>query len=525
MLDDLKVADEEELLILEEEFREWTMKEAETLLHLDEIRAAKQRVRRLVAEKKNRYAPIFTLPDELLVAIVQVAQESPDAGELVEVTVSHVSQRFRWAVLGASALWSSIELRWGAESDEERFAVYIARSRTCTLAVKLSYGAYHGKEDRIYEEVRSELATVAQHIARIRHLVLHYGGLGLSRRDTLIHFEWLYAPCLEYLELSNASEMGAEWEPSVSILCAGAPRLTTVKLNNVFLTLTFGLANPWVSRLTRLDFRGMASRQGINPELLTHCPQLMDVTLDNTTFFFDLESIPIPISMPSLQSFRALCLDDQSHTALIGILSHIIAPALEVLQFSGRDIDISQIMSFFNLLSPAQFPILKSLTFANSSVNEEECTCPRRDWGDLRPETLRRFSALESLTMVNICHVNSLLEYVLTMWTDAAGVHSSLPSLHTLTLRYKDSDCFGIAGWPKLPSASASLEPNDAALDELRVLLAPLRELRPLHLRLPRSRFFTERDWNPADPNFEIFDVDPLLRSLGYTEAHEDGEA
>lgn len=112
MLDDLR-ADEEQLLLIEEELRELTMKEADILLQLTEVRAAQQRARRLVAETKNRHAPIPTPPDESPVSIVQEVQEaqqstdgegrgdSTENGMRFEIVASHISQRFRWAVIGA----------------------------------------------------------------------------------------------------------------------------------------------------------------------------------------------------------------------------------------------------------------------------------------------------------------------------------------------------------------------------------------------------------------------------------------
>ncbi|KAJ7253042.1 hypothetical protein B0H12DRAFT_1233752 [Mycena haematopus] len=528
MPEDLKAADEEQLLLLEEEFRELTMKEGEAVRQLYEIRTAKQRVRRLVAEKKNRYAPIFTLPNELLVSIVQAAQQSTDSDSssaLVEVVVSHVSQGFRWAVISAASLWSSIDLRWGVESDEERLAVYLARSRSCLLSVQLEYHIYHGEEEREYDEVRNELATVAQHISRIRRLVMHYEGEGLASRDTVMHFESLHAPCLEYLDIcSHASDLGSAWGERLSIFSGGTPRLSTLKLNNVYPT-TLNVANPspWLSMLTHLDFRGQLIRRGLDPTLLAS-PQLIDLTLDSSTFFFVAPN-PIPISMPSLRCLRALCLDlisyRRSHPALIGILTDINAPALEVLEFSGVHISGSKIASFLTRLPISKFPALKSLTFANSNVGQVCYDCTSEH---IEVDTLRFFSTLESLTIVNICGMEELLlPGLLAVFTDADGIrHRALPSLRKLTLRYKDAHDFGIAGWPKLSSSSMYLDNRalEDPLEDLRTLLAPLRELYPLHLRLPRSRFFTERDWDPQDADFEIFDVEPLLRSLGYSDSH-----
>ncbi|KAJ7856601.1 hypothetical protein B0H13DRAFT_1176328 [Mycena leptocephala] len=518
MLEDLK-ATEKQILVLEEQFRELTMKEAEIFEQLTEVRAAKLRARRLVAEKRNRYAPIFTLPDELLVSIVEAAQ-TDSVGALIEVIVSQISQRFRWAVLGASSLWSSIELRWGVKSDEERFAAYLERSRYMSVSVKLRYDSYHGKEGCEYEEVPDGLAMVADHISRIRRLVLHCGGMGLELDDAVIHFNHLYAPCLEYVDIcSHPSELNDLEDPYLSIFNGGAPRLTALKLKNVYPIVLSG--NPWMALLTSLDLRGI-QKQGIYPPtLLASCPQLIDLTLDETTFFTLASDPPADgsISMPSLRALRGFGLE--SRRLFAGVVAYIHAPALETLEFSW--VHGSQISSFFNHLTPSKFPALKSLTFANSSSGCTECQyypLPR-----IQPQALRRFSGLASLTIINVCHLNPLLGDLLATSKDAyGGTFCALSALHTLTLRYKDADNFGIASWPRLESASLDPADDPDPLDVLRNLIASLREIRPVHLQLPRSRFFTERDWNRDDPDFEIFDVQPLLRSMGHTEEDEGSE-
>ncbi|KAJ6463893.1 hypothetical protein C8R45DRAFT_1024521 [Mycena sanguinolenta] len=513
MLEDPQAADEKHILrLLEEEFRELTVKEAEVLRQLNEIRAGKQRVQRLVAEKTNSYTPILTLPDELLVSIVQETQQSNDPGARVEVIMSHVSQRFRWAVIGAASLWRSLDLRWGVDSDEERLAAYLTRSRPYLLSIQLNYDDYHGREGKEYSQIRNQLATVARHISRIRRLVLRCDGLGLPRRDAVIHFENLHAPFLEYLDIrSFASELDSEWEPPMSIFNGGAPRLSTVKMDNI---VAVEDSHPWLSALSRLDFRGIATRGGINPNLLANCRHLTELTLDYSTFSLILGTGPPLILMPALRCLRALGLDDQSRFALIGILTDIHAPALETLQFSGAHINSAQIASFFNFeMLPSKLPTLNSLTFANSNVDQVCYDCvPER----IPIDILKRFTALESLTVVNICDTNVLMADLLAVFTDADGARSSaLPSLRTVTLRYKDIIEFGNAGWPNLSPSLGSMHPYDP-LQDLRRSIAALRQIRPIHLRLPRSRFFTERDWDLEDANFELFDSDLLMQSLGY---------
>ncbi|KAJ6588330.1 hypothetical protein B0H19DRAFT_1366968 [Mycena capillaripes] len=523
MIEELRAADEEQIPALEDEFRELTMKEAEIVEQLTEVRTAKQRLRRLVAEKKNLYAPIFTLPDELLVGVVEAAQKSADPGSVpIEVVASQVSQRFRWAVFGASSLWSALELRWGAKSDEERFAAYLERSRTCTLSVNLKYNSYHGQDECSYEEVFDLLGTIARHISRIRRLVLHCGGMGLNLLDAVYPFERLHAPCLEYLDIYwHPSELD-DWQDAetyLSIFNGGAPSLTTLKLYDVYPTASYG-RNPWLSSLTSLDVRCTFS--SVDTCILASCPQLVEVTFDASAYF-TLEP-PVQIySMPALRSFSALCLGSERPDALItGLIDSIYAPELEILQFSGVH-GGSQLSAFFNSILPSKFPALKSLTFANTDV---PCTqCPHVP-EHIQATALCRFQALASLTIINVCHLTPLLEDLLAPTEAVDGRPScALPALHSLTLRFKDTNEFGISNWPQVQPGPFDPADDHDPLGILGSLVISFRRIRSMHLRLPRSQFFTERDWHRADPDFEIFDPEPLLRSLGHTEDDEVSES
>ncbi|KAJ7028690.1 hypothetical protein C8F04DRAFT_1237361 [Mycena alexandri] len=521
MLEDMKPADPEQLLALEAEFRDLALKESDIVAQLNGVIAEKQRVRRLIAATKNPYARIYSLPDELLVFIVETAQNlqwTDPASALIEVTASHISQRFRYAILGASSLWSSIELRWGMGSDEDRFAAYLLRSRNSTLSVRLRYDTYDGEYECLYEDVRNELGVLAKHISRIRCLFLHCGEIGLTLQDAVEPLHDLHAPCLEHLEISFDAMMDFPNDPFVSLFNGGAPRLRTLKLKNTVVGSTSD-TNSWLPFVTTIKLVGMDhTGDGIWSRVLGGCPHLVDVTLDASTFH-DLGLIDI--SMPALRSFTALRLNP-NHTVLAGLLVCVLAciraPALESLQLSG--VHGEQISYFFNNISHSHFPALKSLTFAASSGQRcTKCALPEH----IPPKSFDSFSALTSLTIINMCHMDKLVGDLLQTSKNADGstVHN-LPALQTLTLRYKDVDNFGIDSWPKLPCSPylgvwLSEEPGTDPMGVLRQGLAARRETHPIQLlRLPRSRFFTEQCWSPDVAPLEIFDVQPLLQSLGY---------
>ncbi|KAJ7721019.1 hypothetical protein B0H16DRAFT_1603519 [Mycena metata] len=529
MLEDMKPADTEQLLALEAEFADLALKESDIVAQLNDVRVEKQRVRRLIAATKNPYALIYSLPDELLVSIVETAQNlqwTDPASALIEVTASHISQRFRYAILDASSLWTTIELRWGLRSDEGRFAAYLLRSRNRTLSVRLAYDMYHGENECAYEDVRNELGVVAAHISRIRRLVLQCSDVGLALQDAVPPFYDLHAPYLEHLEISSdVSTIDPLSDPFVSLFKGGAPRLRTLKLKNVAVPIPD--TDSWLRFVTTIQLVDM---DYIGPyiwgRVLAGCPHLVDVTLDASTFYaFDLIDLTEYISMPSLRSLTVLCIESPHFPTLFSddcVLAHIRAPTLECLRFSG--VHGEQIGHFFTHVPHSHFPVLKSLTFAAPSGRRcTKCDLPNH----IPPKSFESFSALTSLTIINMCHMDKLVGDLLQTSKDADGgtVHN-LPALQTLTLRYQDADNFGIGSWPKLPcnpylSDWLPEESDTDPLDVLRQGLAARRETHPIHLRLPRSRFFTEYGWSPDIAPLEIFDVQPLLLSLGYPEVDD----
>ncbi|KAJ6613594.1 hypothetical protein B0H10DRAFT_2047896 [Mycena sp. CBHHK59/15] len=514
MMEEFKAADEEQVLVLEEEFRELALKEGELLEQLTEVRDAKQRVRRLVAEKKNRYASIYTLPDELLVCIVEAGQLHLSNSALTpEVLASHISQRFRWVVLGAPPLWTAIELCWGVTSNAERFAAYLQRSQACALSVTLKYDTYEGTAECDYDEIPNELPTIALYISRIRWLVIQCGGGGLSFEDVRTHLSDLHAPYLEHINICSIVSVFQPEEDQYALLFnQGAPRLTTLKLSNVRPISH----SPWIHSLTSVDLRNLESplEAFLLNKILTGCPHLTNITLDESTYFFIGTPFDNHVPMLSLRSLTAICLNSDNADALLkGVIALIHAPALENLQFSG--VHGTQISTFFNRLSRSKFPALQSLTFVNSSIRCKLChILPAR----IQPSALRHFAALTSLTIVNMCYTNQLLEDLLATSLQADGSSGGLSLLHTLTLGYKDADDFGIASWPRLGSGVTHM-PVDThdPLRALRTIITSRQKTLPICLRLPRSRFFTGRDWDHSDAPLEIFNVHALLQALGHS--------
>ncbi|KAJ7835367.1 hypothetical protein B0H14DRAFT_1136496 [Mycena olivaceomarginata] len=155
-------ADEERLLILEEEFRELTLKEADILLQLTDVCCQAARPKPGCGDEES---PRAYLHAARRVAGFHSSGNSASDRPQCASRGYGVARRNRWAVTDASSLWTSIELYWGVESDEDRFAAYLARSRTYILSVTAKYGAFYGKEEFEYEEVPNQLATFALHIS------------------------------------------------------------------------------------------------------------------------------------------------------------------------------------------------------------------------------------------------------------------------------------------------------------------------------------------------------------------------
>ncbi|KAJ7764507.1 hypothetical protein DFH07DRAFT_376609 [Mycena maculata] len=108
---------------------------------------------------------IFSLPDELLVEIAAAGQVHEfDA----EWALSHISHRFRDAIIGAPTLWTVVYTQLLVEGSVEISKLYLERSRACKIWVTL-YEVPLGVDVERHSIV-DRLSHLVPHIHRIRNL-------------------------------------------------------------------------------------------------------------------------------------------------------------------------------------------------------------------------------------------------------------------------------------------------------------------------------------------------------------------
>ncbi|KAJ7627275.1 hypothetical protein FB45DRAFT_920929 [Roridomyces roridus] len=177
-------------------------------------------------------APIFRLPDELIVEIVITAYRPPPAtspwntreAEDPQWTMSHVCRRLRHAVINASVLWRWAMADLSRVGSVERFKLYIERSAPCKIRVSLSAGPSD-------IEAQSLRALDTDCVARVAALYILFE----SRQalDTILHpFRNVAAPSLSILDIRSSEPCKGTDDPVVDLSALNAARLFGLVLDS-----------------------------------------------------------------------------------------------------------------------------------------------------------------------------------------------------------------------------------------------------------------------------------------------------
>ncbi|KAJ7780252.1 hypothetical protein DFH07DRAFT_468057 [Mycena maculata] len=362
----------------------------------------------------------FSLPDELLAAVATAGQEDCDDALGLGWTLSHVSRRFRNTVIGTPSLWTRVEITLGSEDSVEIFKLHLERSKVCKLWVTL-------------RDISVMADTVTEHLS---HLVPHISRIwrsDMALDDTksilavLVPFRHAAAPCLEHLDIKMINTHGSF---SMNIFSAGAPRLTSLKLNKCVPCFP---VPQWTTSLTHLEWRcGDAYQDGNRffPAVMAQCPLLVHLSLD-TRHMTELERM----SIPSLKSLVVFIGQSLSCSYVEEICGFFDTPALTDLTINFAH--GPHICHLFNSTSlPSSFPVLTFLTFVGScsAWDEFRYLPPLPPPQKILSPPLHLFPALSSLSLVGQCSTANII-------SDLLGPNSPpWPFLRTITVCPKDSD-------------------------------------------------------------------------------------
>ncbi|KAJ6588361.1 hypothetical protein B0H19DRAFT_1057559 [Mycena capillaripes] len=360
-----------------------------------------------------RVLSIYSLANEVLVAIAAAALEDRILGETFkpEWTLSHVSGRFRAAIIGAPALWTLVEAKLDAEGSVEILKLYLERSGACSIWVALQ----HSTEQ--HNLVMEPLRLLVPHIHRIWRLRIEFSTTWEDQELDLAPLRKIAAPNLQHLEITRGIEpVYSEGAVCIELFSSGAPKLAFAQIHG-FIPFP---APSWTASLTRLEFWGGHDAGDGVFQFASQSPLLVYLHLD-IRIFPEGERF----HLPSLKSFHITISDGMEADYLVEIFALFDTPALT--EFTINRAHCDQICGLFNadsLLS--SFPALTSLSF----VNTDPCLCEEEEeFNTMSPPP---FPALSSLTLINICFMQNIVDEIL----GPAAQPWSL--LDTLTLCPKD---------------------------------------------------------------------------------------
>ncbi|KAJ7481570.1 hypothetical protein FB451DRAFT_1394216 [Mycena latifolia] len=418
---------------------------------------------------------IFSLPNELLVEIAAAGQERRvHQRAKSEWTLSHVSRRFRDAILGAPVLWTFVETNVIHEGSVEIMKLYLERSRACTIRVNLWD---HSWVEPWYNVIGEWPSHILPHTHRLSRLSITATDVSIA--SILAILQDVAVPVLQDLEIEVEDSTGNH---PLDIFSSGPPQSLTL-LKTVGFAPQFPLPQ-WMASITHLEISEsdhLLENENLI-DLASQCPVLIRLYID-TSSWSDREG---KIVIPSLKSLHLSVADDADDLYLGRIIRLFDIPALTdlVIDYAHGD----QLCALFdsNSLPSSSFPALTSLSFIN-----RQCTCEEQ-WTPepISSPPLRLFPALSSLTLINQCFTAHIVEQIL------GPASQPWPLLRTIT----------VCPTPETLQAVYS------------TLQGAIRSKREHGQAIPKFRFspilFQESYWDENGVDVELFDPTEFLPAL-----------
>ncbi|KAJ7628329.1 hypothetical protein FB45DRAFT_36198 [Roridomyces roridus] len=333
--------------------------------------------------------PILSLPDELIAEVAAV--DTP-----LEWTLSHVCRRFRNAVVGTPALWTTVPVDLTHEGAVQISQLYFDRSASLGLSVTL----------KTEYKVAESLAHFVPHIPRVVRLTVVYGSY-YALETLLESFRDVSAPCLQHLQLENNCEQWTYPSP-IDLSPLQASPITSLKLRRC------SPRSPlprWKSALTHLGMTRGAYLEDLDGDVFLgiskELPSLTHFYFRMAEGMYSLESGIASESLTNLHlEFDAYSNDAQ---VLVDILAPFRTPHLTHLSIHGiHEYQISALFTSKN--TDWSLPALTSLAFTNaeqvcSPEIDEHCKTAMASW--------QIFPVLSALTFVNQCGTAQIISRVL----------------------------------------------------------------------------------------------------------------
>jgi len=392
--------------------------------------------KRAYARIVNNDAPVFRLPNELLTEILIICQNSPTPRKKayrclpLQVTISHVSQRWREVVLETPLFWNTVDFRVRSMAHIQRCILpfldaRLTRSLSCFLDITLDF-------DIDIDGLQPFFDLLSRHCERWRRLsiISHY-----SCVDQIHSFlQKARTPILEHLSLSiveipreGSSPRQQYNDVFPSILPSASERLKFVRLAG----LSLGNHHPPTSFVTTLHLDGWTRHYMTHKQfqhILQAAPSLINLSLNELCIHFPRDPIEIlsPVNLPHLLNLRirGSCSPIARPLALMSMPN---LHSLSLLEIQAFDSDVIPSVRCLSLEACSigeigiehlfrAFPSVTSLSIDNSVPfifsmlrPEEEPQIQPEPWARLETMSLRQ---LEQLDVSRFCDMAFALDEI-----------------------------------------------------------------------------------------------------------------
>ncbi|KAG2066933.1 hypothetical protein BDR04DRAFT_897828 [Suillus decipiens] len=265
-------------------------------------------------EHQNDLAPLFRLPDEILLEIIKHGAEMKidGGGDSFEKTVSHVSIRWRTIAISNSSLWSHISVC--PEETPSFLLTRIHRSLDKPIDVNI-YPWPTPFPTIVPQTLLVQLNIILRHASRWRTLTLRSGLVEPMFSFVLLYFTryGTYLPSLECVSLCGSEMQVKPWARALFFDEACTPRLATLEVTNMKILAGINSCNSTISTLVLTKDI---------PSEITTCNDFIRV-LASFPFLTSLITYGFVVDIPSYQTFT----DDHQYPGLRTLGIHRINDA------------------------------------------------------------------------------------------------------------------------------------------------------------------------------------------------------
>ncbi|KAH9481483.1 hypothetical protein JR316_0006010 [Psilocybe cubensis] len=261
----------------------------------------------------NDQAPIYKLPNELLITIFITCQQSLRHSSKAtttpfQVVISHITHRWRQVVLSTPLLWNTINFRVRPMNHVQRHILsqlqaHLTRSDTCFLDITLDF--------HIVDNISAYLSLLSPESARWRRLAI------ITRYEQIDEIRALlrdaHAPLLEHLSLSlgKPQDGTGSLSPRKQYACV-LPTITPSASSLRFVRLAglaLGSLHPPTSSITTLHLDGWTRHYMTYDQfksILTAATSLVNLSLNQLCIHHPRDPFEIlqPVELAHLRNLR-----------------------------------------------------------------------------------------------------------------------------------------------------------------------------------------------------------------------------